>query len=122
DLYFWIDFDTSIHSHGFRGAFKVLHGESLQETFHTPMKERFSDDLLYVDMSDVNVEKLPEGSVRTIAPGGDLTHRVIHLSNPTVSLCVRTVNEPILKQWTYFQNGLAIQRQALSPDLIKKLY
>jgi len=122
DLYFWVDFDTSIHSHGFRGAFKVIHGESLQEVFRTPVLETISDDLIIVDMADAKVEKLAQGSVRSIAPGSDLTHRVIHLTNPTVSLCVKTINEPVLKQWTYLPSGLAIQRQNLSADLIKKVY
>lgn len=122
DLYFWVDFDTSIHSHGFRGAFKVLHGESLQEVFSTSIKEKVAEDLLIVDMSEVEVEKIKEGAVRRIAPGSDLTHRVIHLANPTVSLCVKTINEPHLKQWTYLPSGLAVQKSHPSADLIKKIY
>jgi hypothetical protein len=122
DLYFWVDFDTSIHSHGFRGAFKVIHGESLQETFLAPITEKIADDLLLVDMAESKVEMLKEGSVRTIAPGTDLTHRVIHLAKPTVSLCVKTINEPEIKQWVYLPTGLAVQKQILPVDLIKQVY
>jgi hypothetical protein len=122
DLYFWVDFDTAIHSHGFRGAFRVLHGQSLQEIFHTTTLETLSDDIRIVDMKNVELERLKSGAVRTIAAGHELTHRVIHLENPTVTLCLRTINEPKIKQWTYLPNGLSVQRQTLTPDLIKKVY
>lgn len=122
DLYFWVDFDTSIHSHGFRGAFRVLHGESLQETFHTTTLQQLSEDIRIVDMKNVEIEHLKAQAVRAIAPGLELTHRVIHLANPTVTLCLRTINEPELKQWTYLPNGLAIQKNHPSADLVKKIY
>jgi hypothetical protein len=122
DLYFWVDFDTAIHSHGFRGAFRVLHGQSLQEVFHPTLLETLSDDIRIVNMKDVQLERLKSGAVRTIAAEHELTHRVIHLENPTITLCLRTINEPTIKQWTYLPNGLAVQRQTLTPDLIKKVY
>lgn len=122
DLYIWVDFDTSIHSHGFRGAFRVLHGQSLHETFRAQVTKEVASDLRFVDMSDVSLEKLSAGDVRTIAPGLDLTHRVIHLENPTVTLCVRTVSDTSLKQWTYLPTGLAVQKNDVSEELTKKVY
>lgn len=122
DLYIWVDFDTSIHSHGFRGAFRVLHGQSLHETFCAKTAKEVANDLRFVDMSDVALEKLSVGDVRTIAPGVDLTHRVIHLENPTITLCVRTVSDTALRQWTYLPTGLAVQKSDVNEDLIKKVY
>lgn len=122
DLYFWVDFDTSIHSHGFRGAFRVLHGQSLHETFRTPEIKKFADDVRLVDMSQVEREILKVGDIRTIAPGLDLTHRVVHLENPTITLCIRTVNEEALKQWTYLSTGLSIRKEEVTADLAKKIY
>jgi hypothetical protein len=122
DLYFWIDFDTSIHSHGFRGAFRLLHGESLQETFQVSAMETIADDIRIVDLKNVNLKILKQNAVEIIAPGFDLTHRVIHLVNPTVTLCVKTINEPHLVQWNYLPSGLAIQRQVMTVEVTKKLY
>jgi hypothetical protein len=122
DIYIWVNFDTSIHSHGFRGAFRLLHGRSLQENFQVKTVEKIFSDVMIVDMNDKSMSLLEEGAVHTIAPGFQLTHRVIHLANPTVTLCVKTINEPELKQWNYMTTGLAVQKQNIQPDLIKKIY
>ncbi len=122
DLYIWLNFDTSIHSHGFRGAFKVLHGSSLHETFSVQPITTFSDDIMLVDLKRAVREILKQDDVRIIEPEKLLTHRVIHLENPTITLCARTVNETSIKQWHYFSNGLAIQKKLLSADLVKKIY
>ncbi len=122
DLYIWVDFDTSIHSHGFRGAFRLLHGESLQEIFHAPTVQNIAEDIRLVDLSKIEFAHLKQNDVQEIAAGVDLTHRVVHLANPTVTLCIKTINEPDLKQWNYLSTGLAIQKQNLSDDLVKKIY
>ena len=122
DIYIWLNFDTSIHSHGFRGAFKVLHGSSLHETFSVDSKKEFFKDAMTVDLKRTARESLQEGETRSIEPEKKLTHRVIHLENPTVTLCARTVNEVEISQWHYFINGLAIQKKLLSSDLVKKIY
>jgi len=122
DLYIWLNFDTSLHSHGFRGAFRVLHGLSLQEEFNTEVKEQAAPDIMFTDLGRPEIAVLKPGDVRTIWPGRDLTHRVIHLEAPTVTLCVKTINEPDLHQWNYFANGLAIQKRQLSAALFKAVY
>jgi hypothetical protein len=122
DLYFWLTFDTSIHSHGFRGAFRVLHGTSLHEVFAVKTSKRIAPDVALVNLGAPQATVLTPGNVRAIQPGQDLTHRVIHLENPTVTLCVKTINEPRIAQWKYFPNGLAIQMRRLDPHLIKKIY
>lgn len=122
DIYIWVNFDTSIHSHGFRGAFRVLHGHSLQEIFTVKTVQKVSEDVLLTDLGTPETTLLNAGDVRTIGPGGDLTHRVIHLENPTVTLCVKTINEPELFQWHHFLNGLAIQKRHIRPALVKQIY
>lgn len=122
DLYFWLTFDTSIHSHGFRGAFRVLHGTSLHEVFKVKTSKAIAPDVAFVDLGFPQAGLLMPGDVRPIRPGRDLTHGVIHLENPTVTICVKTINEPGIAQWKYFPNGLAIQMRRLEPDLIKKIY
>jgi hypothetical protein len=122
DLYFWLTFDTSIHSHGFRGAFRVLHGKSLHEVFTVKTSRAIAPDVELVQLGAPQASLLKPGDVRSIQPGQDLTHGVIHLEIPTVTLCVKTINEPRIAQWKYFPNGLAIQMRHLEPRLIKKIY
>lgn len=122
DLYFWLTSDTSIHSHGFRGAFRVLHGSSLHEVFTVRTIRRVAADAALVDLGTPRAELLQAGAVRAIRPGRGLTHGVIHLENPTVTLCVKTINEARLAQWKYFPNGLAIWMRQIEPALIKRIY
>jgi hypothetical protein len=122
DLYIWMGCDTSIHSHGFRGAFRVLHGKSLHETFRVKTVEAIAADVELTELGEPTFEILVPGATRTIQPGRDLTHRVIHLEEPTITLCVKTINEPTLSQWHHFENGLAIQKRHLEPGLIKQIY
>ncbi len=122
DVYIWIGADTSIHSHGFRGAFRVLHGQSLHETYSVKVIESIAPDVEITELEMVLTETLKRGDVRTIEPGKALTHRVVHLEGPTVTLCVKTIGEKSLSQWHHFQNGLAIQKRHLEASLIKKIY
>ncbi|HZE98592.1 MAG TPA: hypothetical protein VE981_16290 [Planctomycetota bacterium] len=122
DLYLWLTCDTAIHSHGFRGAFRVLHGKSLHEAFRVKVARRIAPGVMDCDPGIPELALLGPGDVRTILPGEKLTHRVIHLENPTVTLCVKTINEPGLYQWEYHPDGLAVQRRHLDPGLIKGLY
>jgi hypothetical protein len=122
DIYIWLNCDTSIHSHGFRGAFRVLHGKSLQEEFTVKTLTTIAPDVLLTDMGKPVMSLLKAGDTRTILPGKELTHRVIHLENPTVTLCVKTINESTLSQWNYFPNGLAVRKRHLDPGLIKQIY
>ncbi len=122
DLYLWVGCDTAVHSHGFRGAFRVLHGQSLHEAFKVKVSRRIAPGVMTFAPGIPQRALLEAGDVRTILPGEKLTHRVIHLENPTVTLCVKTINEPELYQWEYHANGLALQRRHPSPDSIKKIY
>lgn len=122
DLYLWVAADTTVHSHGFRGAFRVLHGRSLQETYAVTVTRRLAPGVMQADPGVPQMSILEPGDVRAILPGEQLTHRVIHLESPTVTLCVKTINEPRLHQWEYYPDGLAVQRHDLAPELIKELY
>ena len=122
EVYIWIGCDTSIHSHGFRGAFRVLHGLSLHEKYFVKVTEVIAHDVELTELGTPTTEILKRGDVRTIEPGKDLTHRVLHLANPTVTLCIKTIGEKSLSQWHHFLNGLAIQKRHLDPALIKQVY
>lgn len=122
EAYIWLNFDTSLHSHGFRGAFRVLHGSSLHEEYAVKTLDRIAPDVQLTELGLPKSEILLPGDIRPIAPGQELSHRVIHLENPTVTLCVKTINEPSVRQWNYFANGLAIQKRAVPESLVKSIY
>lgn len=122
DLYFWMHVDTSIHDHSFSGAFKVLAGRSLHEKFNVTSLERFSDDVMKSDVSLVDNKILNQGDSHEIIRGSSFNHRLIHIDAPTVTLCVRTVNDKTSSQWHHFSNGLSIHKKEMSQDVIKSLY
>lgn len=128
DLYFWRTNDTLIHSHGFRGAFKVLYGRSLNEEF----KVETTDDLGRLNQtvkSEVvsskvllsKSEVLRTGESRTILPGMELVHRVLHLDNPTVTLCIRTVDDKELSQWHHLSSGISYLQRNIDELTIKRI-
>lgn len=122
EVYIWLTADTSLHSHGFRGAFRLLHGQSRHEVFDAKVLKEYAPDVLLTELGAPRVETLKAGDVRTILPGIELTHRVLHQDAPTVSLCLKTINEPDLFQWNYFENGLAIRRRHVPQSLVKSIY
>ena len=72
DALFWVDGTTSIHQHGFSGAFCVLHGSSIETTFRFDL-ERNVDSLFKLGTLQIlSSALLRQGDVRPIASGGRL--------------------------------------------------
>ncbi len=122
DIYFWMHADTSLHSHAFNGAFKVLFGKSLHETFKIEMKNEFSQDVALNALIKENSKILSPGDCEIIPRGVSFNHRVVHLSAPTVSLCIRTITDLDTPQWHYFDNGLSILKQETEQSVLKKIF
>lgn len=150
DLYFWRTNDTLIHSHGFRGAFKVLFGRSLHEEFNVELTDNLGrqnikpNPALFLETdnkttlnskstsyaeSDVVSSKvqltkseiLKQGDTRTILPGMELVHRVLHLDDPTVTLCIRSVNDQQLSQWHHLSSGISYKQRNIDELTIKRI-
>ncbi len=119
DLYFWRKNDTIIHSHGFRGAFKLLYGLSLHEVFNVQTAEKFTSDIKRTSLESQKINILKPGDVHEITP--ELTHRVVHIDDPTVTLCVRTVEDTELEQWHHLPTGLSYKKKNLSEKLVKQV-
>ena len=47
---------------------------------------------------------------------------VVHIDNPTVTLCIRTCNDITIPQWHHFENGLSILKRELDESVYKKLF
>ena len=122
DIYFWMHVDTSIHSHAFSGAFKLLFGQSLHESFQIKNLEKYAQDVIKTQVKRTETKLLRPGETQEILAEELFHHRLIHLDAPTITLCARTVNDKKKKQWHHFSNGLSVQKQELSKTLVKKVY
>lgn len=121
DIYFWRKNDTLIHSHGFRGAFKVLFGKSLHEEFIVKDLKKEEEDIYSSNVERRSIEILNTGKVKTIFPGNELVHRILHLDNPTVSLCVRTVDDLELSQWHHLSTGVSYRQRNTEHETVKHM-
>jgi len=119
DLYFWRKNDTIIHSHGFRGAFKVLFGQSFHEQFKVQLLNSYANDIQETKLLSEHIKIMNPGDVNIISP--QLTHRVVHIDNPTVTLCIRTVEDTALDQWHHLPTGLSFKKKNLSEKTIKQV-
>ncbi len=122
DLYFWMQVDTSIHSHSFSGAFKVLFGRSLHEQFKIQPTQIHAPDVMSTKVNRERTDILLQGETHRIIQGNSFTHRVIHLETPTITLCARTVTDETKQQWHHFQNGISIEKKSIPEDVLKNLY
>lgn len=118
ELLVWSHATTSIHQHGFSGAFRVVRGSSIHTRYAFRTRRRVSDDCLIGDMNLLGSETLSVGSVRRIEPGADgLIHSLYHLDNPSLSLIVRTTGHSAFgPQYSYYPPTLALYRKALESD------
>jgi hypothetical protein len=106
---FWFSGTTSIHQHGFSGAFTVLAGSSVHSHWRFAPERTINSRLLCGRLERVVTEILRPGSMRPIDPGNRLIHQLFHLETPSVTLVLRTSREKNhLPQFSYLLPGLAI--------------
>jgi hypothetical protein len=106
---FWMDGTTSVHQHGFSGAFQVLAGSSIHTQFRFAPEHVVNKGLVLGALDAHAPELLRVGDARTILAGDGLTHSVFHLDRPSVSLVVRTYEDLGARpQFRYLHPGIAI--------------
>jgi len=88
---YWLDGSTTIHRHGFCGAFQVLEGGSLHSRWRFSTRCRVSSRMLFGHSELLGAEFLHRGQIVPITP--DLTHGLFHLDAPSVTIVVRTDGE-----------------------------
>lgn len=104
---FWLDGTTSIHQHGFSGAFRVLAGGSLHAPYSFTVSEEVTHRLVVGDLRLDGPELLRVGDVRSIEPGGRFIHALFHLERPSVTIVVRTYGDASGQpQFRYLRPGL----------------
>jgi hypothetical protein len=106
----WIDGTTSIHQHGFDGAFRVLQGSSLHTEYAFDQSDQLADGHLVVgDLAMLRSEVLTAGAVRPIPAGPGFIHSLFHLERPSVTIVVRNGWSDLpFPQYDYRHPGLGI--------------
>lgn len=109
DMYFWQGLETSIHSHGFAGAFHTMSGLSLQQTYRFESHEICGCGCLVGVLSPERTDWIPGGTVLEIAPGAGFIHRVWHISPRVATLVLRTTRSVLdgQAQYDYFAPSFA---------------
>jgi hypothetical protein len=104
----WLDGTTTIHQHGFSGAFRVLAGGSLHTRYRFEEQRPVNDSFRLGMLTRERVELLTTGIVRPIVSGEVFIHSLFHLDRPSVTLIVRTKGDEATRpQWSYCAPGIA---------------
>ncbi|MEX1364669.1 MAG: hypothetical protein AB1Z98_16195 [Nannocystaceae bacterium] len=114
DALFWLGPTTSIHEHGFSGAFTLLEGESLQAVYDFDEQRRLSGLVGLGELELRSLTMVRRGEVQPIAAGSSFIHSVFHLGAPTVTLVVRTTDDPrVARQRDFLPPGIAYDLRSL---------
>ncbi|MBK8255081.1 MAG: hypothetical protein IPK82_20775 [Polyangiaceae bacterium] len=107
EVLFWVDIPTTVHGHGFSGAFQAFSGSRLQTRHHFEAAFGSPQTLLLGNLHFDGAECLHPGDVVEISPA--LVHSVVHLEQPSATLVVRTGSDQnVGPQFDYRAPGLAI--------------
>jgi hypothetical protein len=116
----WMEGSTSIHRHGFSGAFHVLDGQSLHARYTFEEHRRVSSRMRLGALRLEGAEILARGA--TVEITQDLAHALFHLDTPSATVVVRTYHEEEAgPQYDYRPPGLALDPFHKDPTLIRKL-
>lgn len=121
EILVWKNGSTSIHDHGFSGAFMVLDGKSINARYTFDVQEEINTNFKIGQLHGEQFELLHPGDVREIQAGRALIHAVYHLQEPTVSIVVRTYQDDwVMPQLEYRGNRIAVH-QKLNNEFLNKI-
>lgn len=109
DVYFWMDSTTSIHQHGFNGAFSVLAGSSLHSRFEFDTEQMYGRRLKKGLLHHREMTLLTKGSAIEILSGTQFIHSLFHLERPSVTVVIRSGAPWDLPQYNYWWPYLAME-------------
>ncbi len=122
DVLFWVDGTTSIHQHGFSGAFHVMQGSSIESNFRFAPRRRYSEYLMSGKLELNGVELRAKGDVRAVPAGPEFVHALFHLDRPSVSVVVRNPSDALAgPQYSYLRAGLAYDGHAKTEAMTRTL-
>ena len=106
EVLFWFHGRTSIHSHGFYGAYQVLAGYSIEAEFAYHRKEEPEAGIQLGELEPMALRLIPPGEITRILPEEAFIHTVMHMGTPSLTLVIR--NRGGLAQFDYAMNGLGV--------------
>jgi hypothetical protein len=116
EVLFWVTATTTIHQHGFSGAFAVLEGTSVEGLYRFTPERRLGAGAWLGQLTLCAVKRLRRGDVQPISGGSGLIHSVFHLDTPTVTIVVRTPRDAeVGPQYDYWPPSLCIDANAGDP-------
>ncbi|MBI4469762.1 MAG: hypothetical protein HY650_10635 [Acidobacteria bacterium] len=122
DTYYWLDGTTSIHQHGFCGAFNVLLGSSILSTYSFQLRRELGAHFSIGSIGIENVELLQKGDRRKILPGSQYIHSLFHLDRPSATVVIRTHQSPcVLPQYDYHKPYFALDPYYREAGMIKRV-
>jgi hypothetical protein len=122
EVLFWFDGATSVHQHGFSGAFLVLAGSSIHAKYRFDFHREVNSTVGVGALKRTSLELLQKGDVRPILAGERMIHSTFHLDRPTLTLVIRTYSEYMATpQFTYWPPSIAIDDGDPPPRLDRQL-
>jgi hypothetical protein len=119
DVYYWMEGTTSVHEHAFSGAFQVMAGSSVHVEYTFQSAERVSSRLQFGRAEFKSAEVLGVGDTRRILSGRRFAHSLFHLDQPSVTVVVRTVDQPdAAPQLSYLRPHVAMDPTSLSANVL----
>lgn len=106
EVLFWFHGRTSIHSHGFYGAYQVLAGYSIEAEFAYHRREEPEPGLQLGELEPMALRLITPGEITRILPEEAFIHTVMHMGSPSLTLVIR--NKGGLTQFDYAMNGLGV--------------
>lgn len=91
---FWMDGTTDIHQHAFSGAFHVWVGSSIHARYTFANAATITPHFQVGDVRLQSIELLATGRTEPIVAGDGFVHALFHLETPSVTVVVRTHNDP----------------------------
>lgn len=108
-LLFWLDGTTDIHQHSFSGAFHVLAGSSIHSEYLFDEVRPVTAHFQVGDLRQKSTQLLETGATVPIVSGPGHIHALFHLDTPSVSVVIRTHNDPGTgPQFTYLPPHIAL--------------
>lgn len=119
----WMDGSTSIHQHGFDGAFRVAQGSSLHVQYGFSCEERLAGGRIALGALPLrSTEILRVGAVRSVVSGPEFIHALFHLQCPSVTVVVRNGwSDRPFPQLEYRHPGIGFDSLEADPALAMRL-